>query len=113
MLLVTSVLEIWSVLEMNTIISANEFVLKLFSNTELGEIQAINREKFQDFMKNINALDLIVKPYLKHSMNTMIFSRVIQGVLLAMILLEMAYVSLKALMNLRNISFFQAFSANT
>ena len=52
---------------MNTIISANEFVLKLFANTEQEEIQSLDRANFQGFMKNINASDLIVQPHFRHS----------------------------------------------
>lgn len=52
---------------MNTIISANEFVLKLFSNVESEEIAALNQENFQGFMNNVYKSDLIVQPYLKRS----------------------------------------------
>lgn len=52
---------------MNTIISANEFVLKLFANTEPEEIHSLDRDNFQGFMKNINDSDLIVQPHFTRS----------------------------------------------
>ena len=43
---------------MNTIISANDFVLKLIVNTDLEKIKELNRENFQDFINSVTKEEL-------------------------------------------------------